>query len=98
MGTLIQLSITVLVTIALGMLYFLPAIIAKDRRHHNYVAILILNIFLGWTFLGWVIALVWANTNNVPSRPITTPQKQYKQESGRITPELQRYLDWEQRK
>ena len=39
-------------------LYFLPAILAKD--HKDFTSILVLNIFLGWTFIGWVIALVWA--------------------------------------
>lgn len=42
--------------------YFVPAIIAWQRRHRHRVAILVLNIFLGWTFIGWVIALVWAFT------------------------------------
>lgn len=41
-------------------LYFLPAIIAESRRHHNKGAIIVLNLLLGWTFVGWVAALVWA--------------------------------------
>lgn len=41
-------------------LYFLPAIIAAARHTHNSTGILLLNIFLGWTFVGWVIALVLA--------------------------------------
>lgn len=41
-------------------LYFLPTIIATKRKHHNSAPICIINIFLGWTFLGWVIALGWA--------------------------------------
>ena len=43
-------------------MYFLPAIIAFRREHHNRTAILVLNIFLGWTFLGWVAALIWSLT------------------------------------
>lgn len=43
-------------------IYFLPAIIASHRRHRNKTAITVLNLFLGWTFIGWVIALVWAYT------------------------------------
>jgi Superinfection immunity protein len=42
--------------------YLVPAIVAVERRHHNADAIAILNIFLGWTFIGWVVALVWACT------------------------------------
>ena len=39
-------------------LYFLPAFVARHKR--NAKAILVLNLFLGWTLIGWVIALVWA--------------------------------------
>ena len=40
-------------------LYFLPSILAKRRRHPRYESILILNFLLGWTLVGWVVALVW---------------------------------------
>ena len=43
-------------------LYFIPAILALCRGHHNAMAITVFNFFLGWTFLGWVAALVWACT------------------------------------
>lgn len=41
-------------------LYFVPTIIAANSKRPNTGAIFALNLFLGWTFLGWVIALVWA--------------------------------------
>jgi Superinfection immunity protein len=43
-------------------LYFLPSMIAfgGDRYHEHRVPILLLNIFLGWSMIGWVGALVWA--------------------------------------
>jgi hypothetical protein len=40
--------------------YFLPWIVANHRRHHNQAALFCLNLFLGWTLIGWVVALVWA--------------------------------------
>lgn len=40
--------------------YFLPSIVASSRRHRSENAIIALNLFLGWTFLGWVGSLVWA--------------------------------------
>ena len=43
--------------------YFLLIIVAFRRKHNNCLAIFILNLFLGWSFVGWVIALVWACTN-----------------------------------
>jgi len=41
-------------------LYFVPAIVAHSRKHPKRTAIRILNILAGWTFIGWVGALVWA--------------------------------------
>jgi hypothetical protein len=41
-----------------------PTCVAAHRKHNNESAILALNLFLGWTLLGWVIALVWALTDN----------------------------------
>jgi hypothetical protein len=42
--------------------YFLPSINARERRHPNVGAIFVVNLFLGWTFLGWVVALAWSYT------------------------------------
>jgi hypothetical protein len=39
-------------------LYFLPAIIAGARHTHNATAILLLNLLLGWTVVGWFVALL----------------------------------------
>ena len=51
----------------LGLLggYFVPWICAASRQHRQTVAIFVLNLLLGWTFVGWVAALVWACTNPV---------------------------------
>lgn len=43
-------------------LYFLPTIVANQRKHRQYAAILTLNLLLGWTGLGWIIALIWSVT------------------------------------
>lgn len=45
--------------------YFLPTIVASNRKHRNRGAIGMLNLLLGWTLLGWIIALIWAMTANV---------------------------------
>ena len=58
--------------LAAAILYFLPAITASERNHRNAGAIGILNIFTGWTFLGWVICLVWAATNDIEEEPKAT--------------------------
>ena len=45
---------------------FLPTLIAVLREHHNRIPIFLLNFFLGWTFIGWVAALVWSFTSPPP--------------------------------
>ncbi len=50
----------VITLVVIGLLYFLPAIIGRNKRDSG--GIFLLNLFLGWTFVGWVIAFVWACT------------------------------------
>ena len=47
------------------MLYFVPYLVGTHKR--NSGAILALNLLLGWTFIGWVAALVWALTKDTPT-------------------------------
>jgi len=51
-----------LMAVVLVIVYFGPMIIARRRKHQQKTAITVLNIFGGWTFLGWLVALVWAFT------------------------------------
>jgi len=54
-----RLFFAILITI-LSLFYFLPFAIAFNRMRANTGAIFALNLFLGWSLIGWVIALVWA--------------------------------------
>ena len=54
-------AITVTIGVLLCLtLYMLPAGIGIIRGRSNAGAIFVLNLFLGWTLIGWVISLVWA--------------------------------------
>jgi len=53
---------TYVVFVIVLLAYFLPSVIAGSKEHHQGAAIFALNLFLGWTFLGWVVALVWSLT------------------------------------
>ena len=37
--------------------YLLPSFVALQRKHVNTTAICVLNILVGWSFIGWVAAL-----------------------------------------
>ena len=53
----------VIVAIIIGVLslgYMLPWAIAIGRDHQSQWGILALNFLLGWTVVGWIVALVWS--------------------------------------
>lgn len=52
----------ILVAAAFGCAYLFPAMVAFSRHHRQFAAIFVLNLLLGWTLFGWVLALVWAVT------------------------------------
>lgn len=45
--------------------YFVPCLVASRRNHNNAMPIFVVNLFLGWTFLGWVVSMAWAMSANV---------------------------------
>ena len=57
-------------------LYIVPGVVASYRKHRQSAAIWVLNLLAGWTFIGWVGALVWACSNSAvimdPQRPLAT--------------------------
>lgn len=58
----------ILIWILAACAYLLPTAIALLRGHPSTGGIFIINLFLGWTFLAWIIALAWSMSskgNNV---------------------------------
>jgi hypothetical protein len=46
-----------------GAIHFLPTIVALLRHSRHTLAIFFVNLFLGWTVIGWVVAMIWAVTS-----------------------------------
>jgi Superinfection immunity protein len=57
-----------------AVIYFVPTFIAAVRGHPNTVAIVVLNLFTGWTFIGWIVSLVWALTTQQKPQTIVVTQ------------------------
>jgi Superinfection immunity protein len=65
--------------------YFLPTVVAVSNKHPSIAGILLLNLFFGWSVLGWVISLVWAVSkpqvpqviiyNNIAVVPVPVPSQ-----------------------
>jgi hypothetical protein len=54
-------------------LYLVPTALALHRTCRSIGWILAVNVLLGWTLFGWVIALGWAAGGKTWSAPHTTP-------------------------
>jgi len=53
----------------LGLMYFLPTIIGRDKSDAGLI--FLVNLLLGWTVIGWIVAFIWAcaaDTRPVPVR------------------------------
>lgn len=55
------LYVGIMLVISVGF-YIIPTVVAAVRKHQNVAAIAALNLLLGWTLLGWVVAMVWSLT------------------------------------
>lgn len=49
------------------LIYILPSLIAYIRSMHNRNKILLVNMLLGWTVVGWIVSLIWAVSQKQPS-------------------------------
>lgn len=57
--------------------YFAPSFVAVAKHTSRAGAIFAVNFFLGWTVIGWLVALVWAlgaDSNTDRSRMKKCPQ------------------------
>lgn len=57
--------VVVMIVVGLG-LYFLPTIIGANRKVVNIGSVFAINLLLGWTLIGWAVALAMALRTNPP--------------------------------
>ena len=66
-GVVLVIFVTILV------LYFIPWLVASKRNHNNEIPIFIVNFFLGWSGIAWVLSLAWAFSNDVSTPKYEAP-------------------------
>ena len=84
------------VAIAVVLLYFAPAIIGAMRKVPSLGSVCVVNFFLGWTLIGWVVALAMA-ARSVPtpsSQPSTTGYPHEQIPTGRSVQPRRDRLPW----
>jgi hypothetical protein len=60
-------------------LYFVPIVVAISRKVTNQGSVAVINVFLGWTVIGWIVALAMAcRTSTLVRESITSPPREEK--------------------
>lgn len=72
---------TLIIIGTLNALYFLPSLIANSNT--NDFNVMLVNLFFGWTFIGWIIALVMA-TNGQPKKEVLRIIKSQREEINKL--------------
>lgn len=62
----------VFLMVCLIALYFAPAAAAWGKR--SFGSVMAINFFLGWTLVGWVVALAWALKDDPAPARVTVNQ------------------------
>lgn len=60
---------TIIAVIGL-LFYFLPLLIGWRRHVRHLGALAVVNVFLGWTLIGWVVALAMAFRSREPQEVV----------------------------
>jgi Superinfection immunity protein len=70
--------------------YFLPSIISHQKQ--SFAGIFFVNLLLGWTVIGWIVALVWACTDEAraPIYAVNGPNR-YCCRCGALGPAVAQY-------
>ena len=71
-------TVGIIIIIVGAIIYFTPSILALLRGKKNTIAIMALNLFLGWTLIGWVVSLVWSLSSNPKPAKIIVNQQNVK--------------------
>ena len=69
--------VIILICVAAFFIHFLPTFIAGSRHVHNFWWIFLVNLLFGWTFIGWIAALVWASIDRPRIAYVYNPPPPY---------------------
>jgi cation transporter-like permease len=71
-------GVGLLIFLAIGFIaYFVPSMIALGRRHPKKGQIILVNVLLGWSLVGWIVSLVWAFSSPQPPQTIVVQLPSY---------------------
>jgi len=69
-----------------AIMYFLPTILARHKA--DFMGVFLVNLFLGWTVIGWFVALIWACSTEryIPVRMVPVSAGRFCSQCGALSP------------
>lgn len=67
--TLIYILVYIIASIVCVSIYMIPSVIAYKRKHPQFIPILIIDLFFGWSGIAWVGVLAWSFSNVSKEKP-----------------------------
>lgn len=61
--------VNLIMSLVMVCIYLLPSVLAFYRDCESRLWIVLLNVLLGWTIIGWLVALGWANGGKIRPLP-----------------------------
>ena len=59
--------VSLILLFILALIFFMPSLVAFKKQHPHRWPILIVNLFLGSTIIGWALTLLWAFYDPIPT-------------------------------
>jgi len=50
--------------VVIQLIYYLPSLVTIVRKRPDILKIFLFNMLLGWTIIGWILALMWSLKNH----------------------------------
>ena len=61
-------AVKILYLIVFVAILLFPSFVAGVRNHNNFTPILLVNLILSFTIIGYIIALIWSFSDNIKKR------------------------------
>jgi Superinfection immunity protein len=60
----------IIMLLLIVLIYMLPTLIAFGREHPHRQDIIVVNLLLGWTLIGWIAVFLWALLTRTEEEPV----------------------------
>jgi uncharacterized membrane protein len=68
-------------TLAAVGVYFLPLFVAVKHKQRNLLTLALFNVLVGWTAIGWIVAMLWARHPEIVGHVARTLRRYHRRQA-----------------